>query len=88
MNSNNNIINKSDTITTNNFSFRYPKNIQNNISNSIIHYFIESNFYEIYENKDNVDDEYYSINYDYWEDYFHYLDNNNEEQNKTELNLD
>ena len=87
MNSNNNMKNKSDTITTNNFSIR-PKNIQNNISNSIIHYFIESNFYEIYENKDNINDDYYSINYDYWEDYFHYLDNNNEEQNKTELNLD
>ena len=85
MNSNNNIINKSNTITTN--TFTYPKNNQNNISNSIIYYYIRSNFYEIYENKDNIGDE-YSINYDYWEDYFHYLDNNIEEQNKTELNLD
>ena len=89
MNSNNNnIIISSNTLTNKTSHSIYLKNIQNNFSNSVIHYFLEPNFYEVYkQNRDNIYDE-YSINYDFWEDYFHYLDHHIEEENKTELNLD
>ena len=89
MNSNNNnIIISSNTLTNKTSHSIYLKNIQNNFSNSVIHYFLEPNFYEVYkQNRDNIYDE-YSINYDFWEDYFHYLVHHIEEKNKNELNLD
>ena len=87
MNTNNIIIN-SDNLTNNTLSSIYLKKIQNNISNSEIHNFLEPNFYEIYIKPHNYNSYEYSINYDFWEDYFHFLDNHIEEENKTELNLD